>query len=251
MVCLHARCLQKNKLWLLLCSIVLARTVAYIPYQRTIRIFSNQRRHCYDTILHSTIPSGPNQFQEPPEELSDNDESVIKEDRTLYEILGAPATATRAELKMKYVKLAKLSHPDAQISRNSGLESLGTSNIPDFNEIASAWRILGDAKLRKRYDRDLRAKAFAEAAERFASKNLEKAAPAVASMMDNVAVPFLRRTTATTLAVGQALSKNEGSKGGLTDAFKKAVQAGQNAGRFVDSMELSEKSNKLKERYVL
>jgi len=78
----------------------------------------------------------------------------------------------------------------------------------------------------------------------------------MAEMMDKVAVPFLRRTTATTWAVGQAVaagvsdvtSKQENVK--WQDAFVKAVQAGRQAGRVIDSMELEEKSKELDGRCV-
>jgi hypothetical protein len=178
-------------------------------------------------------------MEEPVEELVED-----KDSRTLYEILGAPATATRAELKKRYIELAKISHPDSQISSDAT-----TSQTVDFNEIAQAWRILGDAKVRKRYDRELRAQAFTESAQRFTNENLERAVPAVASMMDKVAAPFLRRTTATTWAMGHAVAQGVSNEnGGLTDAFKKAVLAAQEAGRFIDGVELAEKSQRLEER---
>lgn len=164
--------------------------------------------------------------------------------KTLYEVLGAPATSTRGELKKCYVKKAKLSHPDAQIA--SGSNSTTAENL-DFNEIAQAWNVLGDDKLRRRYDRELRAQAFSESAQRFANENLERAVPAMANMVDNFAAPFLRRTTATTWAVGQAVAKEVTSHENvvLSDTLKKAVQAGQEAGRFMDGVDLKEKSKDL------
>jgi len=161
------------------------------------------------------------------------------ETKTLYEILGAPATASRDELKKCYVEKAKLSHPDAQISYGSN----STEQL-DFNEIAQAWNILGDSKLRKRHDRELQAQAFSESAQRFANENLERAVPAMADMMDNIAAPFLRRTTATTWAVGQVVAKEVTSyeNVALSDTLKKAVQASQEVSRFMDSVDLSEKS---------
>jgi hypothetical protein len=179
-----------------------------------------------------------------PEEAIMAEPVEDKDSRTLYEILGAPATATRAELKKRYIELAKISHPDSQISSDAT-----TSQDVDFNEIAQAWRFLGDTKLRKRYDRELRAQAFTESAQRFTNANLERAAPAVASMMDKVAAPFFRRTTATTWAMGHAVAQGVSHENGnLTDAFKKAVHAGQVAGRFIDGVELAEKSQRLEER---
>lgn len=179
--------------------------------------------------------------------------SAMNKEKTLYEILGASTTATREELKKSYVQLAKRSHPDARIGSTEEDE-----DAPDFGEIAAAWRVLGDSRTRKRYDRDLRAKEFSDKAQKFANERLEKAVPAVADILDNVAVPFLRRTTATTWAVGQAVAKGvseiskisaEGnSTQFLQDAFIEAIEAGQKAGRFVDSIELNEKSNELDER---
>ena len=180
--------------------------------------------------------------------------ATMNKAKTLYEILDAPRNSTRSELKRQYVKLAKLSHPDAQI----GKEQTTGENL-DFSEIASAWRILGDAKTRKRYDRDLRAKEFGERAQQYANERLEEAVPAVAEMLDKVAIPFLRRTRATTVAVGKAVSKGvsrfsesnssgSGNPKDLTDAFINAIEAGQQAGRMIDSLELSEKSDELAQR---
>jgi hypothetical protein len=198
--------------------------------------------------IHEPQQAGPVVLSESrnsfPEEAIMEEPVEDKDSRSLYEILGAPATVTRAELKKRYIELAKISHPDSQISSDAT-----TSQQVDFNEIAQAWRILGDAKLRKRYDRELRAQAFTESAQRFTNENLERAVPAVASMMDKVAAPFLRRTTATTWAMGNAVAQGVSNEnGGLTDAFKKAVHAGQEAGRFIDGVELVEKSQRLEER---
>lgn len=168
--------------------------------------------------------------------------STMNKERTLYEILDSPQTSTRAQLKKKYVELAKLSHPDAQIGKENQL-----GNMPDFSEIAAAWRVLGDTKTRKRYDREMKAKEFSKIAQKFANEKLEEAVPAVASILDNVAVPFLRRTTATTVAVGKAVAEGV-SKQDLTDAFLRAVEAGQEAGRMIDGIELTEKSKELEER---
>jgi curved DNA-binding protein CbpA len=204
---------------------------------------------------NSESDKSPNVSNEDSFKIIDQQENEKLEDTiTLYEILGAPATATRAELKTRYVELAKISHPDAQISSSSSSSSNSSNVIDgkvDFNEVAQAWRVLSDSKLRKKYDRELRAAAFSERAQAFANENLEKAVPAMADMVD-IAAPFLRRTTVTTFAVGQAVAQglNRGQPDGLSDTLKKAVRAGQDAGRVVDSIELSEKSQQLEERYV-
>jgi curved DNA-binding protein CbpA len=140
------------------------------------------------------------------------DETLCKE-KTLYEILGARPTAPRTELKRCYFKLAKATHPDALIGR----DNVDKANTDDFNDIAAAWRILGDEKLRKRYDFDLRAKAFADKAQRFADEKLEEAAPVVSAMVDNVA--------ATTLAFGNVVGKGMAGLVGLSKLAMSVAKA--------------------------
>jgi curved DNA-binding protein CbpA len=229
------------------------------------------------TAPHMSSDSNPPPFFNasslpPPEELPDDvpkdvsnenlENAINNKEKTLYEILGASPTATRAELKTKYIEMAKLSHPDAQIGRmGAQVETL------DFGEIAAAWRVLGDAKSRKRYDRELQYKEWSAYASKYANEKLEEAVPAMAKMMDNVAVPFIRRTAATTIAMSQAVSKiGRAAKGSsstdpsnsaqgkdsggnsLTDAFLNAIKAGREAGRAIDSLELNEKSKELADR---
>ena len=187
-----------------------------------------------------------------PQDVSQNTiETTInrRRERTLYDILGADPNSTRAELKRSYAEMAKRSHPDA-------IRGQEVTDVQlDFTEIAAAWRVLGDAKTRKKYDRELKAREFSINAQKFANEKLEEAVPAVAKMMDKVAVPFLRRTTATTWAVGQAVAEgvskarsDPSNDAKWQEAFKKAVQAGQQAGRVVDSIELEEKSKELEKR---
>ena len=83
----------------------------------------------------------------------------------------------------------------------------------------------------------------------------EIAAPQVKNMLDNVAVPFLRRTTATTLASIQSAA-NDLSRptehmetADLGSILKGAIEAAQRAGELVDNLELVEKSEGLGERY--
>ena len=177
---------------------------------------------------------------------------------TLYEILRAPPTATRSELKSYYVKMAKLSHPDARVGKNSDANASGHS-VPEFSDVAAAWEVLSDSKKRKRYDRKLRADRWSKTAQSFANEQLDKAVPAVSEMLEKVAVPFLRRTTATTVAVGQAVAQgiantnkedNDSKKKRdvVADTLINAVEAGQKAGRAIDSIELTEKSLELEER---
>jgi hypothetical protein len=149
-------------------------------------------------------PPPPNDPKEPTttESSSSSRSRRIKsseedeKERTLYEILNAPQDATRSELKKQYVSLARVSHPDAQ--KNDA--------AVDFQQIAEAWRTLGNPKSRRRYDRQLKAKAWGEAAQKLTNERLEQVAPVASSFMDNLAVPFLKRTSATTFAVGKAIA---------------------------------------------
>ncbi|HEY8351865.1 MAG TPA: J domain-containing protein [Sphingomonadales bacterium] len=65
--------------------------------------------------------------------------------RNLYSILGVPKTASAAEIKKAYRKLAKELHPDLHP---------GDQKIAErFKEVSAAYAILGDEKQRARYDR--------------------------------------------------------------------------------------------------
>lgn len=63
--------------------------------------------------------------------------------RDYYEILGVGKTATKAEIKKAYRKLAKEKHPDRNKSTNAEAE---------FKEIQEAYEILNDESKRKAYD---------------------------------------------------------------------------------------------------
>ena len=120
------------------------------------------------------------------------------EELNYYEVLGASPDASRSELKKKYIILARQSHPDAQIGGNNSNDD---ENV-DFQTVTEAWRTLGNPKYRKRYDRYLKAKEWGEAAQKLTNERLEQVAPIASSFMDNLAVPFLRRTSKT---VGKAI----------------------------------------------
>ena len=106
-----------------------------------------------------TTPKQPVRPNTEPDFSVDNVENIVapltgdeETVNTLYDILQCPPTATRVELKRSYLQLAKETHPDA-------LLQAGEDIAPDkFVEIAQAWEILGDSQLRRRYDREIRAK---------------------------------------------------------------------------------------------
>ena len=64
--------------------------------------------------------------------------------KDLYNILGVSKTATKAEIKSAYHKLARKYHPDVNKDNPSAAEK--------FKEISAAYDILGDEDKRKKYD---------------------------------------------------------------------------------------------------
>ncbi|KAG1371578.1 putative DnaJ protein P58IPK [Cocos nucifera] len=63
-----------------------------------------------------------------------------------YKILGVPRTASVAEIKRAYKKLALQWHPDKNVDNREAAEA-------QFREIAAAYEVLGDEEKRTRYDR--------------------------------------------------------------------------------------------------
>jgi curved DNA-binding protein len=64
--------------------------------------------------------------------------------RDYYEILGVPRTASDAEIKKAFRKLAREYHPDVAKNKKQAEEK--------FKEINEAYEVLSDASKRKRYD---------------------------------------------------------------------------------------------------
>ncbi len=89
------------------------------------------------------------------------DPLAILTGQTLYDVLQCSPTATRAEIKISYINLAKRTHPDALLQS-------GIIDDPDaeqrFTEISQAYEILSDSTSRRRYDRELRAKGLSQTA---------------------------------------------------------------------------------------
>src|SRR5262245_50970292 len=64
--------------------------------------------------------------------------------RDYYEVLGVTRTATEAELKQAYRKLAIQYHPDKNPNNQQAEEK--------FKEINEAYQVLSSAEMRSRYD---------------------------------------------------------------------------------------------------
>lgn len=96
--------------------------------------------------------------------------------RTLYDILQCSSTASRSELKRKYLSLAKKTHPDALLQ--NGMVN-DTETELRFIEISQAWKVLGDSTSRRRYDRELQAKGLSSKAGNFFENWVMEAAKAM------------------------------------------------------------------------
>lgn len=85
--------------------------------------------------------------------------------KTHYEILGLPRRATEEEIKKRFRKLATVYHPD----KNNGSEK--STRI--FLEITESYKILGDAKSRYEYDKELNKDYELEKSSAFARNRVE------------------------------------------------------------------------------
>lgn len=185
--------------------------------------------------------------------------TTINGQKTLYAILNSTPDASRSDLKRNYISLVRKTHPDALLSR--GEPALNDDN-PEFQEIMQAWRTLSNPFERKRYDRTLRAAAFTAKVENVVGKIGKTAGPQFMNAFENVAIPFLRRSAATTVAGFTSISQdlanygsNENSKKteetGLSGIISNAFKSSQKAGKAIDCLELMEKSRDLKKRYYI
>ena len=127
-------------------------------------------------------------------------------DKNLYNILGASPNMSRTEIKRSYITLAKQTHPDA-IQTTDNNEDDSYVNVNNFNEIAQAWEILSDSKTRRSYDRELAANEFKDDVVLRASELAKEYGPQARKFYDDIAIPLLRRTTATTLAGWSAVTE--------------------------------------------
>jgi hypothetical protein len=89
--------------------------------------------------------------------------------RTHYEVLGVARSASAGELRQAYLDRARLVHPDRHIDAGPRARAEAEHAMQELTE---AWRVLGDAGRRRRYDRELGGPVSAEAdAGRFVTRS--------------------------------------------------------------------------------
>jgi curved DNA-binding protein CbpA len=189
---------------------------------------------------------------------SEGQEAKKEQYQTLYELLQVPANATREEIKQSYIKMAKLTHPDAL-----GAGSTKNDGGEKFSEIASAYKLLSDPRERKRYDRSLVAESFKRQVERAASELGKSAAPQFFALLRRTGVTtkaviesalkeLQQKPTIDTDIVTKASEENSTTTAKnppqLTKVLNSALKAGQDASRVIDKLEMAEKGRSLEIR---
>jgi len=167
-----------------------------------------------------------------------------KKEKTLYEVLRSHPTASRNEIRRQFAVLARETHPDALTS--------GEGNAA-FTEVSHAWNVLGNEKERRRYDRSLQAAEIKENVEKLAFQVGKTTGPAARKIFEDVALPFMKRTTATTMAtftaVASDISKSNSSGVDLVGhAVNAGLKAGVAASQILDAEELQAKGEELEKR---
>lgn len=83
--------------------------------------------------------------------VEDGEEELLEEleqaEIDLYQVLGLAKTATAAEIKKAYRKLALVHHPDKNNQQDDNKDALR-----NFQELVYAYGVLSDETKRKRYD---------------------------------------------------------------------------------------------------
>lgn len=176
---------------------------AFLPPLQLARVAARSCPDNFATLANENRNENRNDEPTPPD--------GIDRSPTLYEILGCASDASRDEIKKKYISLARKVHPDATIGRERRTEEESTL---DFADVAAAWEVLGDPKLRLRYDRTLMREEFtnrfegaAESVLRDAFGTLETVAETVGSAAGNAVVAAER--------VGTVVGKVDLAFGGI------------------------------------
>lgn len=193
---------------------------------------------------------------------SDNTSFLIEQRLlTLYEILQVPQNATRQELRKQYLTQAKSLHPDSSSSIAKRIIDVAGQEIEiEFTQVVFAWKILSDPIERKRYDRKLQADAITGGVGRAAEQFGKRTAPYMKQVFENVAIPLIRRTSATTQAIINAASEDIANQQkqqqqhntrdvDLRKTALSAFEASQKANLEIDRYELELKLKELDKKY--
>ncbi len=71
---------------------------------------------------------------------------------THYEVLGVPASASPADVRRAYLRVARVAHPDFHTDADAATRSGAEERMRQVNK---AWVVLGDGERRRDYDRVL------------------------------------------------------------------------------------------------
>ena len=116
-----------------------------------------------------------------------------------YDILGADSTMSRAEIRQRYIALARTTHPDSS-GDDTTTTGNNSNNNNSFDTVARAWEVLSNTQSRRVHDRELAALEFKENISRMADVAVREVGPTLNKFYDDVAIPLFRRSAATTLA---------------------------------------------------
>jgi hypothetical protein len=140
-------------------------------------------------------------------------ERKTKKTKTLYDVLGATRNDSKAELKRKYLDMAKIHHPDVH----------GTGNADIFAEIAAAYAVLSDTRKRKQYDRTLDREEISQDFYKLAGGMLQFVM-VLAQIMGTVAFPVMELVLTSILeSVQSGGSANSNHKSDETNTMERAT----------------------------
>jgi curved DNA-binding protein CbpA len=125
---------------------------------------------------------------------------------------------SRAEIRQRYIALARMTHPDSPSNSDDTTTTAANSNYNNnssnsFDNVARAWEVLSDTQSRRVHDRELAALQFKDNISRMANVAVrEVVGPTFTKFYDDVAIPLFKRSAATTLASWSAVVNDEEEK---------------------------------------
>ena len=218
-----------------------------------------------NSVIHPSFSSSePIDGIQQTKQTNQKDKDLLLEDeRTLYQILEVSPLATRDEIKKRYVKLARETHPDATVGLSP--EERSEKEVL-FTEVAAAWGILSDKRERQRYDRSLKAKEFTRNVERVAGDYVDTGAKTVSRVLESLfqatsgteatsfddAVQQVRETREVMRAENEEKelrrrAKTSAQNVNVVSAIASAINQGRKFTRAIDRYELLKKSRELEQ----